>query len=283
MAHLLRMAARRPAQMAAKNVGLAFPEASEAWRQAVLARFYPAVVRSLFDTLAMEFLDARKLAKTLPIAGIEYLETATTAGRGAIVATAHFGAFAWGFARMAHAQPQAAAATATATATPRKWPIAVIVRRQKDPVFDAYWKRLRDRFGVVSIPDLPGRTAVRIARTWLQRGGIVYLALDQRAPGNEPLVPFFGRPVHTYSMPAKLAVRTGCAIVPAFITAADGTPKLECFAPIEPTVQSAAKPAAESAAVFDTLAQFHAVLEFAIRREPWRWWWFHDRFRRYDN
>ena len=250
--------------IALANLQRAFPDATDAWRRRTWRRFVGMAVHTLQEVMALESRPPRDYLQHVELHGEDHLRTATADGRGVLTITAHFAAFPLVFARLVAGG----------------WPVAVMVKRQRDPVFEQWWMKLRDRTGVISIPDLPPRQSVRSMMRWLHAGGVMCVAGDQRAPGSAPLIPFFGHDVHTYTQPVRLALKTGAAILPTFMYPPDhrGQQTMRILEPLRPP--AAGVPEAE--AVNQILRQFHAVLEDQVRAHPHAWWWVHNRFKRWD-
>ncbi|MGE0431043.1 MAG: lysophospholipid acyltransferase family protein [Planctomycetota bacterium] len=257
----VRMPGRRR-RVAHENLLRAFPEQSPEWRDAVWRRFLRTALDVLVQVLSLETDPPQRMRERVIIDGESHLREALAAGRGAICLTAHFAAFPMTFTRLAL----------------DGWPSAVLIKRQRDPVFEQWWKHLRDRSGTVSIPDLPPLASARMSLAWLRAGGVICMAGDQRAPGDAPLIPFFGHDVHTYPLPARLALRTGAAILPTLVDppGPDGRQVMRIHPPLQPAVGAPA-----DVVVRKLLADFHRVLEAEIRREPHAWWWVHNRFHRW--
>jgi lauroyl/myristoyl acyltransferase len=93
-------------------------------------------------------------------------------------------------------------------------PIASVGRPPDNPHVAQVVGRLRGRFGNRT---LEKRGAVREMFRTLKSGGILGLLLDQRVRAEEAIaVPFFGRPAWTSPIVARLAQKTGAAVVPVF-------------------------------------------------------------------
>ncbi len=256
-------------RIARRNLRLVFPEAAEAWRRETLRRNLYEVVRTLMATVALERLRPHEVLEQVRTTGEAHLAAALDQGRGAVVLTGHYGPFPLGFTRLAAAG----------------WPVAVIVRRQKDVVFEDHWKKLRDRFGVLSIPHQPARLSVGLALKHLRSGGLLYMAGDQKAPGEDYSVPFFGHKVHTHGLPARLSLHTGAPLLTAFVTFNEPSSQRMTLS-VEPPLASPSCPPAtcrsqSQEAVVELLRGYHRRLEAAIRRRPPAWWWLHNRFHRW--
>jgi KDO2-lipid IV(A) lauroyltransferase len=123
---------------------------------------------------------------------------------------------------------------------------------------------------------LEKRGAVREMFRILRRGGVLGLLLDQRVRAEEAIeVPFFGRPAWTSPIVARLAQKTGAAIVPVFADhAPGGRYRIEFLEPI------LAGPLDDDASTLELTRRCVALYEIVIRRAPERWLWLHDRWKR---
>jgi Kdo2-lipid IVA lauroyltransferase/acyltransferase len=108
----------------------------------------------------------------------------------------------------------------------------------------------------------------------LRRGGTVGLIMDQRVrPGQGMVLPFFGQPALTTSLPASLSLRTGAPAVPLFAYPEPrGTYRVEALPAIAPEGEG-------EEAVARLTARYLAVIEAQIRAHPEQWLWLHRRWR----
>jgi KDO2-lipid IV(A) lauroyltransferase len=179
------------------------------------------------------------------------------AGRGAIIVPMHFGNWDTG----------AAAATAAG------FDLTVVGdrfgdRRLDDAVFGA-----RERLGMKVVPS--DRLGPAMLRT-LRRGGLLALLIDRPTPGSGISVPFFGEPVDVPSGPARLALRTGAAIVPvAFPRLQRNGPRVGVIAGFDiDTCPSGDSPDHDD--VHRITAALMAAHESYIRRYPEQWYMFRE-------
>jgi KDO2-lipid IV(A) lauroyltransferase len=108
-------------------------------------------------------------------------------------------------------------------------------------------------------------------------GGIMVLPLDQNASRRTGVfVDFFGRPASTNSGFARIALRTGAPIHPAFLLR-EGTSSRHRIV-ILPRVEFGSMADPDHAAV-EVTQRCTAVLEDMIRKHPDHWLWTHKRWR----
>jgi KDO2-lipid IV(A) lauroyltransferase len=180
------------------------------------------------------------------------LELARGEGRGVLFASAHLGPWEHVAATLAH----------------RGFALTAIAREPYDPRLVTLFDRLRGRRGVgVIYRGSPG-AAARIVRT-LKSGQILAAPMDlcSRVPSVE--APFLGRLASTPRGPARIALRTGAAVVVG--TAAPG-PSLAVTR--IPSSDLAADPEGERVLT----ARINAALSMHIRAMPEAWVWMHPRW-----
>lgn len=247
---------RRRREIALDNLRHAFPDWSATQRAETARACFRHFGAAFADAISARRFGLVELCRRVSLAGLDALAAAEERGRGTIVLGAHFGDW-----EIIH--PMVALA---------RGPIASVGRPPDNPHFARLVESIRTRFGNRA---LDKRGAVREMFRVLQSGGRLALLLDQRVRAQEAIdVPFFGRPALTSPIVARLALRTGAAIVPAFGDHLPGGRYLvEFLAPI---------PVEGSDDEATTLALTRRCLEVCegvIRRAPERWLWLHDRWR----
>jgi len=123
------------------------------------------------------------------------LDAALERGKGAIIVCMHFGNWDLG----------AGAAAA------RGYPLTVIAETFTDPRLDAMVVGARRRLGMQVVP--MERAAPSIFRA-LKANGLLAILIDRPVRGDGVQVEFFGRPIDVPAGAARIALRTGAAVVP---------------------------------------------------------------------
>jgi KDO2-lipid IV(A) lauroyltransferase len=246
---------RRRRAIARANLAHAFPDWTPAARERALAACFRHFGAAFCDALSAARFELVELCPRVSVVGLDRLAAADDAGRGVIVLSAHFGN--WEIVPPIVAQARG--------------PMASVGRPADNPLVDRRIQALRTRFGNRS---LDKRGAVREMFRTLREGGRLGLLIDQRVRADEAIdVPFFGRPALTSPIVARLAARTGAAIVPAF---GDHLPGGRYRVEFLPAL--AAEPDDDEEGV-ELTRRCLAVCERVIRRAPERWLWLHDRWR----
>jgi Kdo2-lipid IVA lauroyltransferase/acyltransferase len=247
---------RRRRRTATGNLAAAFPELSAPERRRLVSACFRHFGAAFCDALSAARFDRVELCRRVTTVGLDHLAEAEAAGRGVIVLSAHFGN--WEIVP---------ALIATA-----RGPIATVGRPADNPYVDRWIEQLRTRFGNRS---LSKRGSVRELFRILAGGGRVGLLIDQRVRPEEGIdVPFFGRPALTSPIVARLALRTGAPIVPAF---GDHLPGGRYRVEFRPALRAEGED--DAAATLALTRRALEVCEEVIRGAPERWLWLHRRWR----
>jgi len=248
-----RLGLRR--RVAEANLAAAFPERSAAECDALLIEHYRELGRvgAEYARLA-ELARAPEGAVVAEARGLEHLERARRRGRGAILLSGHYGNFellgAW---------------------LGRFNPVDFVVQTIRNRQVEAMISRQRTAAGV---GELSAATGLRRVYEGLKTNRWVAMLGDQDAGRHGCFVPFLGRPASTAIGPARLALATGAALIPGFVTRRDdGRLVLE----VEPALELD-DPRRDDAV--ERLTALHvARLERHVRAAPRYWFWLHRRWK----
>jgi Kdo2-lipid IVA lauroyltransferase/acyltransferase len=238
------------------NLEIALPELS-ATHARIARESYRNLGAAALELVRTRAMTAEEITARVHPVGLEHFERALARGRGVIVITAHFGNFDL------LAVSQAA----------RGVPLAVASREMRAKASNRLWMETREAAGLAIFTQ---SDFARRALPWLRVGRVLGLVIDQRTPAKRGgiLAPFFGRRVWTSTAAARLASRTGAAIVPVRIERGpDGDHDLY----VEPEL--ALPDADDPELVPKVTAACNAVLERWIRARPEHWMWLHKRFK----
>ena len=255
VAYKLRTPLRRAAMF---NLNLAFPESSEGAREQILR----GMIRQI-GWMAGEFSQfpkytAANISRIVEIDGAEHFDSAQRRGKGVLFLTGHMSA--WELAPFAHAL--------------YGHPLHFLVR----PVANARVDELINRYRCLSgnRPIEKNRSARAILKV-LADGGTVGILADTNTSLEEGVfADFFGRSASTTSGLARIALRTGAAVIPGFLMwdAAQKKYRLQ-FGPALDLVRTGD----EDSDVRENTARFTAVIEAYVRRHPDQWLWVHKRWK----
>lgn len=198
----------------------------------------------------------RKLLENVEFRGLENYEAAHRKGRGTIGITAHCGN--WELMALAFGQ--------------RITPIGVVARTMKKDYFSKALENIRTRYGNWVIYRDSG---VREMLSSLKENRIFGILPDQVVlPPHGIQVDFFGYPCWTTFMPAKLAVKTGCAILPFFIHRENDKNIMTIYPALELLATGS-----EDERILDGTIKMNQAIEQHVLRHPTQWNWLYRRWK----
>ena len=151
--------------------------------------------------------------------------------------------------------------------------VVQVARPRKNRYLDARLRRVRERSGMLVYEK---KDAVRGMIRSLRAGEAVGLLMDQDGSGLGVFVPFFGRLASTLPTAARIARRTGAAIVPVTCYRLPGRTRHALR--VGPEVEQA-DTGDEERDVLVTTRRCNRALEQAILEHPAQWLWRHRRWR----
>ncbi len=107
----------------------------------------------------------------------------------------------------------------------------------------------------------------RLLMRALKSGRSAGIVMDRRVKGGAP-IGFFGRDKPSTLLPAKLALKAGCDLVPAQVVRLEGARYQVIF---HPPVRPRNPDAAENEQALDMIQQLHTLFEDWIRQHPESW------------
>ncbi len=244
--------------IARKNISYAFPEMNEDTRDRILKESYKNIIETFITIPRIAGFNADNTGKIFRFQCEEYYEDAVKRGKGVFLLTSHLGN--WEFAAAAQSL--------------RHGGLVAVAKDIHNPYIDGYIKALR-KSALIDVVR-PRNAVFKLLRS-LKRGKTIAMLLDQNTLRHEAVfVEFFGRPAATQYAMALMALKTGAAIVPGFITpnCISGGYTIRYEKPIfVDDIQD------KEQATRTLTQQFTTILENQIRRVPGQWFWVHDRFK----
>jgi len=153
--------------------------------------------------------------------------------------------------------------------TPYK--VSVVVKLIRNPYLNTRINNLRREMKLVPIPKMG---AARDVLRRLKNNECVGILIDQWAGAEGVWVDFFGRGTSTTTLPARLAKKTGCQLMPAYcLREPGGFYTLQMDEPVEFPADDHPNWEEE---VTQTLSR---RLEAQIRKRPEQWMWTHRRWK----
>jgi KDO2-lipid IV(A) lauroyltransferase len=235
-----------------RNLEFAYPEHNTAWRRETVDAVYRSIGRLLVALARFPSIDRNNVGQWIRYEGFEHYAQAKANGRGVLFATAHLGN--WELSAFAHA-----------LLTEK---MNIVVRPLDNPLLDDL---VETRRGLSGNTLLSKRDFARSILHALRENEPVGILVDQNsAADNSAFVPFFGKPACTNLTFAKLAERSGAAVIPGFAVWSESERRYVLkFYPVVPM---------SGDAVEDT-ARIQAAVERAIREYPDQWLWIHRRWK----
>jgi KDO2-lipid IV(A) lauroyltransferase len=249
---------RRLRRVGRRNLELAFPQKAPKERRKILRRVFTSLGRLLAEFCLFPSYTRGQVSQVAVYEGFENFESARQRGKGVLFLTAHLGG--WEIGSFVHSLHGNA--------------LNVLVRALDNPYLDRMVQRYRTLHGNVIVDKQDFARGIIGA---LKAGETVGVLMDTNmVPPHGVFVPFFGVPAYTTTLPARLALRTGAAVVPAFTI---WDPQLHKYRiHFAPAVQLVRTEDEEADLVANTAA-FTGVIEDYVRRYPEQWLWVHRRWK----
>jgi Kdo2-lipid IVA lauroyltransferase/acyltransferase len=251
-AKLLDLALPRLRRVAMRNLELAYPEKTPAERKAIVDEVFRSIARLLYAFSRFPQINCENISQWIRYEGLEHYQEAKKSGRGVLFATAHMGN--WELSAFAHALMTE--------------PMNVVIRPLDDPKVDRLVEQRRQLSGNKLIEKKDGARAILRA---LQQNEAVGILMDQNTSLQEGVfVNFFGTPACANAAFAKIAHRTGAAVIPGFALWLESENRYVLR--FYPPVQITGDPTEDT-------QRLHAILEAVIREYPGQWLWIHRRWK----
>lgn len=245
----------RAQRTAQQNLARALPNLTDQARRKILVDVWDNFGRVITEYSALSRLGRKPDSDRIEVQGLEHLNAATKDGRPVIMYTGHIGSW------------EVTAVTVGSHANAS----ALVYRPPNNPLVETLLQSTRGHAQTTLIPKGSGgaRTIMRI----LKGGGFVQMAVDQKMNTGLP-ISFMGRSAMTGDAVARLALRYGCALLPAYSERLDGC---RFRVTIEPpwTPEDTGDREAD---VRTTLERVNQSIEVWIKRRPGQWLWLHNRW-----
>jgi KDO2-lipid IV(A) lauroyltransferase len=245
-------------QAGERNLLLAFPEWTEGRRKETLSKVYRNLGFLLAEFAQMSKYTPDAARALIRYDGLEHYLAARDLGKGVLVLTGHLGA--WELSSFHHSL--------------MGFPMGMVIRRLDNPLVDDFVNRIRCLHGnKVLHKDDFARGLIASMRA----GETVGILMDTNmTPPQGVFVPFFGRMAATASGMARVALKTGAAVVPGFLLWSEDEARYVLRFGERIELKNTGD--AEQDAIANT-ARFTSVLESYIREYPDQWLWMHRRWK----
>jgi KDO2-lipid IV(A) lauroyltransferase len=251
-ATLLDRAVPRFRRVAYRNLSLAFPEQTASWRSRTVDGVFESLGRMMSAFAHFPRIHAANVSEWIRYEGFEHYAAALGRGKGVLFATGHLGN--WELSAFAHAILAK--------------PMHVVVRPLDNPIIDGLVEQRRALSGNTL---LSKRDFARSILQALRKNEAVGILVDQNtAAEHGAFVPFFGLPACANTTFAKLAARSGAAVIPGFAVwnASEGRYILRFYPAVSITGVET-----------DDTARIQQAIETAVREYPDQWLWIHRRWK----
>jgi len=241
-----------------RNLELAFPSMPPSERRLLLRRLYRHLGWQLAEFCHMSRYTRENSRERIRYQGLEHYLAARDRGKGVLIVTGHLGA--WELSSFWHSL--------------MGHPMAMVIRRLDNPRVDRLVNEIRCLHGnrVLHKDDF-----ARGLLSAMRQGETVGILMDTNmTPPQGVFVPFFGTEACTASGLARVALRTGAAVLPGFLVweASEGKYVLH-FGEEIPLVRTGD----DELDTLENTARFTAVIESFVRRYPDQWLWVHRRWK----
>ena len=241
-----------------RNLQLAFPEKTESERLRILRGIFRSLGWQMAEFCKMRGYTVEEASRFIRYEGLEHYLAARAKGKGVLVLTGHLGA--WELSSFYHSL--------------RGYPMSLVIRRLDNARVDAFVNGIRCLHGntVIHKDDF-----ARGLITAMHNGETVGILMDTNmTPPQGIFVPFFGVEACTASGLARVALRSGAAVLPGFLLWEESEKKYVLRFGPELDLVRTGDAAADVAA---NTALFAATTEAYIRRYPEQWLWVHRRWK----
>ncbi len=249
--------AKKEREKTVRNIRLGYPDMT--WLQA--EKFAQSVwIRlgwNLFEVARwMPMSQEEVVSQVVRVEGWEHMENALGRQKGVIIVSGHLGNWELMGAYFAS-----------------KTPTVAVAQKLYDPRFDdlVTWMRSEK----LKIPMIKRGLALRGILEALKSNNAICALVDQDTGNDGVFVPFFGKAAWTQSGVARIAYKTGAALVPAFVVRGeDGRFEMHVEREIEvPRTGDAEKD------ILETVRRYTEVIESYVKAHPDQWMWMHERWK----
>jgi Kdo2-lipid IVA lauroyltransferase/acyltransferase len=240
------------------NLRLAFPEWTEAQRQAVMKQMARHLGWMAVEFARLPKYSAENIQDTVVLDGHENFLEGKNRGKGVLYLTGHIGA--WELSSYAHAL--------------YGFPLHYMARPLDNKPLDALVNQYR---GLSGNKPIYKNDAARLMLRVLKDAGTVGILADQNTmPDEGVFVDFFGVLACTTTGIARVALHTDAAVVPgyAFWDKDMGKYRLRFEPPVE-----LVRTGDSERDILENTQRFAKVIEGIIRKHPEQWIWIHARWK----
>jgi KDO2-lipid IV(A) lauroyltransferase len=241
-----------------RNLELALPESASSERTMILRNVYRSLGWQLAEFCRMERYTPQNTANWIHYEGLNHFLTAQSRGKGVLIVTGHLGA--WELSSFYHSL--------------MGHPMSMVIRRLDNRLLDTFVNHIRCLYGnrVLHKDDF-----ARGLLTAMHQGETVGILMDTNmTPPAGVFVDFFGIQACTASGLARVALKTGAAVLPGFLLwEPEQRQYVLHFGEEIPFVPSDD----HEKDITSLTQQCTLAIESWVRRYPDQWLWIHRRWK----
>lgn len=234
------------------NISQAYPDYNEQQIKQLVKQSYRSVGISVFEMALAWWAPREYLRRHCAVEGLEHLENALAKHKGVIMLTAHFTTLEIGGILLALYTP-----------------LNAVYKRAHNPMFNAFMHYYRNLHLHRAIPNRDVRAFIN----GLREGHATWYAPDQDFSDQSIVfTPFLGGIASTLTSTARMAEKTGAAVVPFYPVRLEGNAGYKLVI----------LPALDNFPGGDTLqdsARINQTIEYMVRENPAQYSWIHKRFK----
>ncbi len=243
---------------ARRNLEIALPELSAEEKTKIVRGTFESLGRHLGFVSHFRKFKHEDIRNLIEVVGKEEnFDNAFATGRGVLFFTGHLGS--WEIFNL--------------LAPAFGYGMNILVRRIDNSLVENFVDKMRTRFGSMTLDKT--KSARKMFRV-LENGEILGILADLNAQEKEGVfVDFFGVPASTTTSIAKLALKTGAVVLPAFAVWEESKKKYVVY--LEPPIDYEKTENTEEDIKILT-QKITSVVEKYVRRYPEQWLWIHKRW-----
>ena len=246
----------RTTERARANLAAAYPQMSEAEREAIIVEMWGNLGRTIAEYAHLDKFSIHGANARLEVTGTKDAEAAIESGKGVIFVSGHFAN--WEMMPF--------------TAHQLGYESGEVYRPVNNPYVDRWMVRQRIANGPKE-QIAKGAQGTRRIFTLLRAGKCILLLADQKTNEGLP-APFFGRDAMTTPAPAALALKLGAMVLPASNERLGGAHfRMKIYPAIE------FRPSGDhDRDIHDLTIKITEAIERLVRERPSQWLWIHRRW-----
>ena len=249
---IIFLSARKRRAIAKKNIELCFPHRSGADRRKLLRAHFASLGRALFESGLAYWAADERLRSLSKVSGLDHLQAALAGGKGAILIAGHFTSMEL-CGRLLGLETDYDA----------------VIRPFSNPEIDAIVHTGRQRAVASAIPKKGFRQTLK----GLKENRVILVTVDQATTASSKVMaPFFAIPAATSVNIARIAHKTGAAVLPLLWLRKPGLSGYR----IEIANQLAGFPTGDD---LTDACRINSLMEEQVHQAPEQYYWVHRRFK----